>query len=73
MKHLIKKFSEQEFSAEVELRASPLLCPHMDDIDPDELARLLIELSKVTNAPLSIPGTTHSLIATQMRDSEVGD
>ncbi|KAG5881971.1 hypothetical protein JTB14_006009 [Gonioctena quinquepunctata] len=69
VKHLIKRFSEPEFS-DVVLRTNRKSDSPRDELESDELSRLLEELAKVTNAPILTPGVTSSFNGSNVDNTE---
>lgn len=71
VKNLIKQFSGSDSEFDVELRMNKRSDLSREDVDCNELSRLLDELAKVTCAPILTPGVTTSLISTNLTDEEV--
>ncbi|CAH1116064.1 unnamed protein product [Phaedon cochleariae] len=74
VKRLIKRFSDHEDPEnEVVLRGGRQCQSHVyrDDIEQDELSRLLEELAKVASAPILKPGVTTSLDVSNLDDLEL--
>ncbi|CAG9863552.1 unnamed protein product [Phyllotreta striolata] len=68
VRRLIQRFSEPDFADGVVLRGRR--AARKDDVDADELGRLLQELAKVTSAPVLAPGVTSSLNGASLNDEE---
>lgn len=71
VKSLIKHFSRSDSECDVELRTNRQSNISREDVDSNELSRLLDELAKVTCAPILTPGVTSSLISSNLTDEEV--
>nr|CAH7718288.1 unnamed protein product [Callosobruchus chinensis] len=74
VRNLIQQFSTKENMLEhggVVLRRHRKFNYPREDLESDELTRLLEELSKVTNAPILTPGATCSMVASNSKDKEL--
>ncbi|CAH2001970.1 unnamed protein product [Acanthoscelides obtectus] len=74
VRNLIHQFSLNENTSEpteVVLRRHRRIKYPREDIESDELTRLLEELAKVTNAPILTPGATCSMLASNSGDKEL--
>nr|CAI5837252.1 unnamed protein product [Callosobruchus analis] len=74
VRNLIQQFSSKENVIEqddVVLRRHKKYNYPREDLESDELTRLLEELAKVTNAPILTPGATCSMVASNSKDDEL--